>query len=64
MQSLSVLIKLVIFLIIAGVVFGLMTGLADIFGIFSIISFCGAGIAFLAWLFDKFFISGGNWKWQ
>lgn len=50
--------KIIAFLLIVAVVCTVIGGMTDV-GLFStigIIGFCGAGVVFLFWVFDKFFL--------
>ncbi len=51
-------LKVIVFLLIVAVVCTIIGGIADVgfFSTIGIIGFCGAGIVFLIWVFDKFFL--------
>lgn len=47
--------KTIVFLLIVGVVLMMLGNIFELFGFLSMLSFCGAGILFLVWLYKKFF---------
>lgn len=51
--------KLIAYLLIVAVVCTIIGGMTDVafFSTVGIIGFCGAGVVFLIWVFDKFFLS-------
>lgn len=49
------MIRMIVFLLVAGIVLQLMGEAVPFFGTLAIIAFCGSGLTFLYWLYTKFF---------
>ena len=51
-------VQLIVFLLIAAIVCTVIGGISEVgfFSTLGIIGFCGAGVVFLAWVFNKFFL--------
>ena len=52
------LMKVISFLLIVAVVYTIIGGICGVgfFSTLGVIGFCGAGVVFLIWVFDKFFL--------